>query len=210
MGIGGVLKQLPEPTLRKAWRIAHALSEAKNMEEVAEIVFNKMNSIVPHDTAVLYAQDPATHAPLPNGFFLKNIDGAGESIRRYNEYYFHISPVLPTVGNLRFSNVGFTESDFIKKSAFLESEYYRDFFKPMGLCHTMVLNAEFGGKAVGNVSFHRPPGARNYSEKEKAALTLIAPVLSSVLFGAVLKAGLYANPAPRPVSVQGPHRRWTK
>lgn len=196
MGIGGILRQLSASTLRKAWRFAHALSETKNMDEVTEIVFNKMHSIVPHETAVLYAQDPATYAPLPNGFFLKNIDGADENVRRYNEYYFHISPVLPTVGNPRFSNIGFTESDVVGKSAFLESEYYRDFFKPMGLLHTMVLNAEFGGKIVGNMSLHRPAGAKCYSEKEKAALTLIAPAISGALFGAALRAGFYDTPVP--------------
>ena len=205
MGIGETLKRLPDSTLRKAWRIAHALHETKSLEEVGEIIFTKINSIIPHETGVIYAQNLITRAPLGGSFLLKNIDGAGENIRRYNEYYFQLSPVLPTIWNPKFNNTAFSQSDVVGDRVFLNSEYYTDFFKPMGLLHTMVLNAEMAGKIVGCIALHRPPGTKSYSEKEKALMTLIAPAISSAIFTNTMKAGLYETPAPAALTLAGPN-----
>ncbi|MBI4829438.1 MAG: helix-turn-helix transcriptional regulator [Nitrospinae bacterium] len=206
MGIGGILKRLPASTLRKAWRAAHAITESKSMEELAQTIFHELGALAPHDTAVIYAQDPLTLAPLPGAFFLKNIDGAGESVRRYSEYYFNISPVLRTVGDPRYNNIGFSESDIVKQSEFLDSEYYVDFFKPMGLLHTMTLNTAFHGKTVGTIALHRPPGAKDYSDREKAALTLAAPVIAGAFFAAAMRGGLYHLPAAGAFGMLGPYR----
>jgi len=206
MGIGGILKRLPASTLRKAWRAAHAIAESRSMEDLAQAVFHEVNRIVPHETAVVYWQDPLTLAPVPNGFFLKNIDGASERIQQYNSHYFHVSPVLRTVGDPHYHNLGFTECDIVKKAEFLNSEYYTDFFKPMGLLHTMVLNMAFQGKTVGTLSFHRPPGSRDYSEREKASLTLIAPLIAGSMFASAARAGVYQPASAGVVGVLDPFR----
>ncbi|MBI5814680.1 MAG: hypothetical protein HZB29_03625 [Nitrospinae bacterium] len=187
MNIRQTIRKLPAATLRKAWRLANDLSETKTIDELSQVIFNQTGSIVPHETAALYAQDPLTLAPLPDFFATKNIGDSAENIKRYNERYFSVSPVIKTVGDPRFNNIGFSESDVVNKSSFLDSEYYQDFFKPMGLCQTLVLNAVFHGQTTGTVSFHRPPGARDYTRMEKAALTLVAPAIASAFWAIRLR-----------------------
>ncbi|MBI4828924.1 MAG: helix-turn-helix transcriptional regulator [Nitrospinae bacterium] len=201
MGTKGAIRLLPASILRRVWRINGALAEAENLAQLTETLFENLKSIAPYDVATLYGQDLLTREPLPGAFFLKNYS-TSESAKTYSSYYFYKNPILFTMTDPHCRNMGLTQTDFIRQSQFLETEFYVDFFKPMGICHTLFLHAVFQGKMACTLTLHRPPGGPEYTDREKGAVTLIAPMVASSFFAAALQEGLYNPPAPDAMAAQ--------
>lgn len=199
MGIGRILKNLRRSDLEKAWRLAHALSEARGMDEMAEVLLHQTRPLVPHDTGVVIPFDPLTRIPIPDSIVTKNIQHSEESIERYNSYYYQFDPVLRVAGDPRYFNRFVSDSDLIDKKTLMNSEYYTDFFRPAGLHHALAMHVTVFGKPVGMLGIHRPPGSRDFTEREKAAMTLAAPAIAASFFTTALADGLYASNAIGPL-----------
>jgi DNA-binding CsgD family transcriptional regulator len=102
----------------------------------------------------------------------------------YVQNYFLLDPIAqqsPPVGSTAKSDV-FTLAERLDFGQFTQSEYYNDFFRPIGIHHVMVLRISDGAAREDLLfGFHRPRRARPFGAEELARAQLVLGGLNSAL-----------------------------
>jgi len=200
MNIIQQMRRLPHAVLKKGWKITHELSESKNLDEFADVLFHRIQSLIPGESGVLGVFDPVRRIPMTQYFRFFNIPAAADSslVKDYEAYYWTINPAIKTLNDTRYRNIAFTLTNIQTNPPYLECEFYRDFFLPQGIGHSIGLNFFVQDKCIGGISMNMEAGSRDYNEREVAILSLISPGLMGAFINAAFDSGILGRTSMAP------------
>lgn len=161
----------------EAFDLLEGLYTSRNVTELIKIFFDKVEEIIPHETAVYFSIDPARQAPSTTGHITKNFLNGDELGEKYGSYYYALDPVkeLSQTAN---TNSAVSYTDIMPISKVMNGEYYSDFLKPIGIAYTVGCHISFQGELGYGIGFHRPYGSPDFSDKDKKIFNLLAPHLA--------------------------------
>jgi DNA-binding CsgD family transcriptional regulator/PAS domain-containing protein len=108
----------------------------------------------------------------------ENLFAAGVS--RYAEHYFALDIWAPGAKEAGVGNARISE-DLVSDQQVLESEFYQDFCRHLGIFHVAVAFLEVEPQIVGGIGIHRPREAAAFEREDRATLNLILPHLSRAM-----------------------------
>ncbi len=127
--------------------------------------------LVPLDGAVFYAVDSNGEAVDHELFRLRH-----ECLPDYRERFHRIDPCHPR----RFAAGGeqlVRLRDLLAPSSFARSEYYREFFRRLGIRHEIELFLRDRGRIVAGLSLLRSPRRGDFADREIEAVDRVRPFL---------------------------------
>lgn len=192
MDISGELRVISHSVLKKGWQIVHELDETKTIEEYANVLFSRFNWLIPGDSAVVAVFDPFKNLPIMDKFCFSDMSTLSEQRNRdFENHYWSINPATKTFGNPRYMFHPFTQATVQTNPPYMECEFYKDFFDPMGFGHSMGLNYYSCGRYLGGFSVNMAKGKRDFNQKELASIALIRPGMVNSFVAKAYEGGLY-------------------
>jgi len=171
---------LPQVTWRRAWALLDAVYRAESEHALVNVFLDRIERLIPHESAVYFPIDTARMAPSIHGYITKGIPNYGEEAQRYCAYYFDLDPLKDLNSRLP-SNVPVRNSDAVSVTQLKNSEFYSDFLGPLRILNVLGFTIRSNDGFFGGIGLHRPPGRRDFSEKERAILALLAPQVANAL-----------------------------
>jgi len=181
MDIESVLKRLPSRTLKDAWRAAHTLAECESYDEFSKAAFFQINRLAPFESGAMYSFQRFTSKPLEGSYRLVNVDDPQRQAYDYDSYYWRLNPLNPAFDSPRYYNTAISWDDHCAPG-WRNGEFYSGFLRKIQFEYLINFSLGFRGAPVGTISFTRPAGGRDFSDKEKAAVTLLGHTLALTQF----------------------------
>ncbi|MGK7344272.1 MAG: helix-turn-helix domain-containing protein [Candidatus Nitrospinota bacterium M3_3B_026] len=167
-------------SLKKVLSLLEALYAAGDTASAVNLFFDEIGALVPHETAVYFPLD-LKRGGLPScgGHVCKNMDDGGKSSVLYGARYGAMDPLVKL--GAQSLNCALKNTDITPMSRIMDGELYCDFLKPLGLAYVIAAALSSNGMPIGGISLHRPPGSKDFTDSEKAVLTLLAPHLARAI-----------------------------
>ena len=127
-----------------------------------------------------------SHDGNPTAVHSSGVDQS--SVAAYEEYFFRLDPM----SHCRSSNSVIRMSDTVPRKSFESSEFYNDFFKPMGSYHSLSLMRKIGGKETLELAISREKKSADFQSSDKVLLKSVAAVLTARI--GVMEAGIGIEP----------------
>jgi len=182
-------KSLRDVDAAKAWETSNALMETKSLDEMAEALFRGITSLCPYDGIVLYSLSHTAGAPVENSTCSAGFNNIQELMDIYCNYYWRLDPTTDFP-----KNVFLRITDLIAESKWINSELYNDYVIPhIGGSLGVINNIAVMGKPVAQVVLFRKLGnVSMVSEREKAAVNLLTPAITSAMLPIGWKESFYS------------------
>jgi DNA-binding CsgD family transcriptional regulator len=151
--------------------------DAAERESIPRRAMGMLADLVPLDAAVFYTVD-ANGEAVDHELFRLGAECLGE----YRERFHRLDPCHPR----RFGGGGETLvrlRDLLEPGSFVRSEYYRDFFRRIGVRHEVELFLHDRGRIVAGLSLLRSPRRGEYADREIDALTQARPFVELAISG---------------------------
>lgn len=141
----------------------------------------RLQRLVPFSTSAFIPVDLKTGNPALNHLFTFNISDPIKVALLFCQYYAPLHP-MARKGIPHFINNPAKVSDFISDSDLTETEYSKDFQSLMPCFYEMGI-ATLGsqGDPVGMLGFHRPRSDKDFTDKDKEIIGILAPHLSRAI-----------------------------
>lgn len=177
----GKAARVPASSLKKAFGLLEALYAAGDTASLVNTLFDEIGALAPHESAVYFPLDTERGGmPSSAGHIYKNIDGGDKIAVLYGTRYSALDP-LKKLCLPGFVNKALKNTDVAPINKLTDGEFYCDFLKPIGITYVCGVALSFNGRPVGGIGLHRPPGSSDFSDTEKAVLTLLAPHMAYVI-----------------------------
>lgn len=148
---------------------------AVERESVPRRAMATLADLVPLDGAVFYAVD-ANGEAVDHELYRLGTECLGE----YRDRFHHLDPCHPR----RFAGGGETLvrlRDLLEPGSFVRSEYYRDFFRRIGVRHEVELFLRDGRRIVAGLSLLRSPRRGEFADHELDRLAGARPFVELAL-----------------------------
>ncbi len=162
---------------QKAFDLSEDLYTSQNRTELINFFFDKVEEIIPHETAVCFPIDPVRLAPSTTGHITKNYSNGDEIGEKYGSYYYALDPIKQ-LSHIVNTNSAVCYSDVMPIGKVMDGEFYQDFLKPIGISYTIGCHISFHGEPGYGMGLHRPYGAPDFSDRDKKIFNLLAPHLA--------------------------------
>jgi len=96
MGINNVLRQLPHATLKKRWRLSHALAETRTLDDYSQILFHHHQKLYPSHGQNLAPIISTSSRPIMNAFRYSNFNPTDQNKTDMEKRYWGLSPLGKT------------------------------------------------------------------------------------------------------------------
>ena len=170
-------RHLSQSDYKKAWRFTHGLLESSNTDELIQNLCTEGKKLSGFEAALFVPVNSVTNAPLLENIRSFDMPQSEKMNRQYLERYTKLDNLWSLL-NPKHANRVFRIDDVEPMNKFLESEFYCDFFRPSGLKYAMAVQLSAGAGPEAIVAFQRASGGKNYTERDKARLQLVAPMIA--------------------------------
>jgi DNA-binding CsgD family transcriptional regulator/PAS domain-containing protein len=118
---------------------------------------------------------------------------ATELLTPYDAYFHRVDPMLATILSRRNWTEGQFGDELIPDREYSETEFYRDFARPIGIFHMVACGIPIAPGRTFITGAHRPAGAPRFGRRDKARFDALLPHLQRML---QLRDRLAAGAAP--------------
>jgi DNA-binding CsgD family transcriptional regulator len=138
--------------------------EPERWWEVLSRLVEKFNG-----TATLFIQEPKQN----NAGFLGSVGMDRKFMRDYAQHFGALNPCLGLIRDALECEI-IEHAAVVGEEEFLRTEYYNDFFRPMGVFHSMGMVVQRGGEASTMLAIQRARQAGPYSDAERRDLITLS------------------------------------
>lgn len=159
----------------------------RNRTEMLEAVLRKLEGIIGVSSAAFVPWNPDAQQFRLDGNAV--INSSSDVLALYLKHYATCDPYLGTQSHLTIAmNQAVKITDFISVSRYKETQYARELAPLIPCFYEMNVTLNCRQRILGGLALHRTRRERDFGERDREILTLIAPHLARALYNLELGA----------------------
>lgn len=191
-----------------------AYSTYDDTSKLFQVVFEKLQKLIRINSAGYIPWNAGTRNFQFDGHVLFN--ASSKDLALYLQSYASLDPYIENGIHLSALNRAVKITDFVSVAQYEKTRYVREYAPMIPCFYEINAMLSYQGDPIGGLAFHRQPGERDFTEREREILNVLLPHLSNAvhkmeLLDVVMPSEeigvIVLGPKGRPLYVNGEARK---